>query len=139
MSTTTVERQRGAGGFATLLRWSPSSMRAKIGLFLVFCLLALATVAILFQVPYRHTIHVGAPGDAANVRGFFDPEGNGGFKYRWTTSQAFVRLPQGIFPGEADVVLSGNRPGSAPPHVTLGLAGRSNAPVQVQSGADFAT
>ena len=139
MSTTTVERQRGAGGFATLLRWSPSSMRAKIGLFLAFCLLALATVAILFQVPYRHTIHVGAPGDAANVRGFFDPEGNGGFKYRWTTSQAFVRLPQGIFPGEADVVLSGNRPGSAPPHVTLGLAGRSNAPVQVQSGADFAT
>jgi len=39
MSTTTVERQRGAGRFATLLRWSPSTMRAKIGLFLLLCLL----------------------------------------------------------------------------------------------------
>lgn len=139
MSTTTVERQRGTGGFATLRRWSPSTMRAKAGMFVLLCLLALATVAVLFQVPYRHTVHIGAPGDAVNVRGFYDPEGKGGFTYRWTTGQAFVRLPQGVFPGEADVVLSGNRPGSAPPRVGLGVAGQTNAPVHVQSGTDFAT
>jgi len=138
MSTTTVERQRGAGQFATLRCWSPSTMRAKAGLFLLLCLLALATVALLFQVPYRHTVHVGAPGDAGHVRGFYDPEGKGGFTYRWTTSQAFVRLPQGVFPGEADVVLSGNRPGSAPPRVGLGLASQVNTSVHVQSGSDFA-
>ena len=73
MSTTTVERQRGAGRFAALLRWSPSTMRAKTAIFLLLCLLALATVAMLFQVPSRHTVHVGAPGEAAHVRGFFDP------------------------------------------------------------------
>ncbi len=139
MSTTTVERQRGAGRFAALLRWSPSTMRAKTAIFLLLCLLALATVAMLFQVPYRHTVHVGAPGEAAHVRGFFDPEGNGGFTYRWTTGTAFVRLPQGVFPGEAEVVLSGNRPGSVPPRVSLGLASQNGASVQVQSGTDFTT
>ncbi|MDQ2787305.1 MAG: hypothetical protein M3Y58_20135, partial [Chloroflexota bacterium] len=139
MSTTTVERQRSAGRCTTLRCWSPSTMRAKIGTFLLLCLLALASVAVLFQVPYHHTVSVGAPGDAANVRGFYDPEGTGGFTYRWTTGQAFVRLPQGIFPGEADVVLSGNRPGSAPPRVGLGLSGQAGVPEHVQSGSDFAT
>ncbi len=114
-------------------------MRAKTGAFVLLCLLALATVAVLFQVPYRHTVHVGAPGEAATVRGFYDPEGKGGFTYRWTTGRAFVRLPQGVFPGEADVVLSGSRPGSAPPRVGIGLSGRTNASTQVRSGADFAT
>ncbi|GEM_PF-912508 len=139
MSTTTVEWQRGAGRFATLLRWSPSTMRAKTGVFLSLCLLALATVTALFQAPYHHTIHVGAPGDAANVRGFYDPEGKGGFTYRWTAGEAFVRLPQGVFPGEADVVLSGNRPGSAPPQVGLGLSGHADSSVQIRSGTDFTT
>ncbi|MHB8646435.1 MAG: hypothetical protein ACYDAR_11670 [Thermomicrobiales bacterium] len=139
MSTTTVERQRGAGRFASRLRWSPSTMRAKTGVFLLLSLLALATVAVLFQVPYHHTVHVGAPGDAAHVRGFYDPEGKGTFTYRWTTGEAFVRLPQGVFPGEADIVLSGNRPGSAPPRVDLGLSSRAGSSVIRQSGTDFAT
>ncbi|MCA1725889.1 MAG: hypothetical protein LC748_16895, partial [Thermomicrobia bacterium] len=81
MSTTTVERQRGTGRFATLRRWSPSTTKAKAGTSLLLCLLALATVAMLFQVPYRHTISIGAPDSAATVRGFFDPEGKGGFTY----------------------------------------------------------
>jgi len=138
MSTITVERQRGAGRVATLLRWSPSTTRAKTGVLLLLCLLALATVAVLFQVPYHHTVSVGAPGDAASVRGFYDPEGKGSFTYRWTTGQAFVRLPQGVFPGEADVVLSGNRPGSAPPRVTLGLSGQARPLSVTQSGTGFA-
>src|SRR5947209_4971607 len=117
MTTTTIERQAAAGRWAAALRWSPATTRAKIGTFLLLCALALATVLALFQVPYRHTIDVGSPGDARRVRGVFNAEGTGGFTYRWTEERALVQLPIGVFPGEADVVLSGNRPGSPPPQV----------------------
>lgn len=137
MTTTTVERQAVAGRLAAALRWSPNTTRAKVWTFVSLCALALATVLTLFQVPYRHTIDVGSPTDARRLRGVFDAEGSGGFTYRWTEEQALIQLPIGVFPGEADVVLSGNRPGSQPPNVAFGLSGRDTPLRNVRSTMSF--
>lgn len=139
MITTTIERPAAAGGPAAPLGWSPRGPRAKALVFVLLCALALLTVLVLFQLPYRHTVWVGCAGDAQRVRGFYDAEGKGDFTYRWTGARALVQLPQGVFPGEADVVLSGNRPGSAPPGVALGLSGRPDPIVQTESTTEFAT
>lgn len=139
MTTTTVERRAAAGRWAAALRWSPDTTRARVCTFFLLCALALATVLTLFQVPYRHTIDVGSPSDARRLRGVFDAEGTGGFTYRWTEERALVQLPIGVFPGEADVVLSGNRPGSRPPQVVFGLFGRADPLMTARSTADFAT
>ncbi len=139
MTTTTIERQPTAERLTTALRWSPNSLRAKTLTFIAICLLALLSALMLFQVPYRHTVYVGAPQDAQQVRGFYDAEGKGAFTYRWTEAHALIRLPQGVFPGEADIVLSGNRPGSAPPGVTLGLLGEAGTLAHIQSTGDFVT
>ncbi len=137
MITTAMERRPRTGALAAGLQWSPSSVRARVGTFAALCALALLTVVILFQVPYRHTIHIGNAGEERMVRSFHDPEGTGTFTYRWTTDRARVRLPQGVFSGEADVVLSGNRPGSKPPGVTLGLLVGGGPITHVQSTTDF--
>ncbi len=138
MTTTNIDPPRVAGGLAALLRWSPDTIRAKTVVFLSVCMLALLSALVLFQVPYRHTVYVGSPNDAEIVRGFYDAEGKGNFTYRWSEGRALVRLPLGIFPGEAEVALSGNRPGSKPPSVTLGLPDRADPLAHIQSTSDFA-
>jgi len=139
MTTTTIARPRAAGKLTAALSWAPTDIRAKVSAFALLCVLALLTLLILYQVPYRQTVLVGGPNDGQRVRGFFDAEGKGNFTYRWTEASAAVRLPQGVFPGEADVVLSGNRPGSTPPRVTLGLDGQPAPIAVVQSTTDFVT
>jgi arabinofuranosyltransferase len=137
MATTTIARPRAAGKLTAVLTWSPTDLRAKLSTFALLCVLALLTLLVLYQVPYRHTVLVGGPNAEDRVRGFFDSEGTGAFTYRWTEANALVQLPQGVFPGEADIVLSGNRPGSKPPTVALGFDGQS-APIRiVQSTTDF--
>ncbi len=74
---------------------------------------------LIYQVPYHHTVAVGSPEATRLIGGFHDAEGGGDFTYRWTTANASVRLPQGVFPGEATLVLSGDRPGSTPPDVSF--------------------
>jgi arabinofuranosyltransferase len=139
MTTTTIERPRTAGKLTAALSWTPTDLRTKVSAFALLCVLALLTLIVLYQVPYRHTVLVGGPHDAQRVRGFFDAEGTGDFLYRWTEASALVRLPQGVFPGEADIVLSGNRPGSTPPRVALGLGGQPAPITVVQSTTDFVT
>jgi arabinofuranosyltransferase len=136
--TLTRERRAARGRIAAVAAWRPGSGRAKALTFLALCALALVTLAVVWQVPYRFTINVGDRSDAHYVRGVFDPEGKGGFTYRWTEDTALIRLPQGVFPGEADVVLSGNRPGAKPPQVTFGFEGDSAPLTKAQSTTDFA-
>src|SRR5690349_14734640 len=77
MSAATMKRPRGmAGRVAAALRWTPCGARARTLTFIGLCALALATLIALYQVPYRHTVLIGAR-DAAAVRGFYDPEGKG--------------------------------------------------------------
>src|SRR3954449_11510969 len=104
MTTTTIERPATTAGVGAALGWTPTNFRARAITFLAICALAILTVAILFQVPYRQTIRVGGANDDQHLRGFFDAEGKGVFPYRWTEANALVRLPQGVFPGEADIV-----------------------------------
>jgi arabinofuranosyltransferase len=137
MATTTITRPRAAGRLTAILTWAPTGLRAKLSAFALLCVLALLTLIVLYQVPYRHTVLVGGSNDGQRMRGFFDAEGAGGFTYRWTEANALIQLPQGVFPGEADIVLSGNRPGSKPPRVTLGLDGQPTPITVVQSTADF--
>jgi len=139
MTTTTIAWQQTAGRLAAARRWSPDTPRAKAVTFFGVCALALLAALVLFQVPYRHTVYVGGSNDAERVRGFYDAEGKGGFTYRWTEARALVRLPQGVFPGEADVVLSGSRPGSKPPGVTFGLSDEAGPLARIQSTSDFVT
>ncbi len=137
MTTTTVERPRTAGKLTAALSWTPAGIRGRVAVFALLCVLALLTLVVLFQVPYRHTVRVGSIETGQELRGFFDAEGKGNFTYRWTEASALIRLPQGVFPGEADIVLSGNRPGSKPPRVSLGLYGQSPPIRVVQSTTDF--
>src|SRR5215472_899010 len=136
--TLTRERQIVRGRAATALGWRPEGVRAKVCTFLILCALALGTLGVVWQIPYRFTLNVGDRSDTRYVRGVFDPEGKGDFTYRWTEALALIRLPQGVFPGEADVVLSGNRPGSKPPQVTFGFEGNATPLMQAQSTTDFA-
>ncbi len=139
MTTTNIDPPLVAGRLAAALRWSPDTIRAKTGTFLGVCMFALLSALLLFQVPYRHTVYVGSSNDDQSVRGFYDAEGKGNFTYRWSEGRALVRLPLGIFPGEADIVLSGNRPGSKPPGVTLGLPDKADPLARIQSTGDFVT
>jgi arabinofuranosyltransferase len=141
MIAATQERQWSAGDIAAALRWSPDSARARAFMLLALCIFAVSAVIVLFQVPYRHTVRIGEVSASGQpiVRGFYDPEGKGGFTYRWTTDHAIVLLPQGVFPGEVDVVLSGDRPGSKPPRVAFAIELVGEAPLaDMQSTADFA-
>ncbi|MDQ6603418.1 MAG: hypothetical protein M3Z19_11905, partial [Chloroflexota bacterium] len=139
MTTTNIDPPLVAGRLAAALRWSPDTIRAKTVAFLGVCMFALLSALVLFQVPYRHTVYVGSPNDDQSVRGFYDAEGKGNFTYRWSEGRALVRLPLGVFPGEADIVLSGNRPGSKPPGVTLGLPDKADPLAHIQSTGDFVT
>src|SRR4051794_18443004 len=105
MIATTAESYRSTAGVVGLLRWSPRTVRAKSGVFLLLCVLALVTLFVAFQIPYRHTVDIGSAADARRVSGFFDPEGRADFTYRWSQGRALVQLPLGVFPGEVDVVL----------------------------------
>jgi arabinofuranosyltransferase len=136
--TLTQERHTVRGRVATALGWRPASGRAKGLTFLALCALALASLVVIWQIPYHFTINVGDPSDTRYVRGVYDPEGKGAFTYRWTEDLALIRLPQGVFPGEADVVLSGNRPGAKPPQVTFGFEGDATSLTRAQSTTDFA-
>ena len=139
MTTTNIDPPLVAGRLAAALRWSPDTIRAKTVTFLGVCMFALLSALVLFQVPYRHTVYVGSPNDDQSVRGFYDAEGKGNFTYRWSEGRALVRLPLGVFPGEADIVLSGNRPGSKPPGVALGLPDKADPLAHIQSTGDFVT
>lgn len=137
MIDATTGRRGRAGSIQRLCRWSPRTGHDRSLIFVALCTVAVATVLVLFQVPYRHTIRVGNATGAVGT-GFYDPEGKGDFTYRWTTQQATVLLPQGVFPGEADVVLSGNRPGSVPPRVAIALENQPNrVGTEIRSTADF--
>lgn len=132
-----TESRPAARGRAAMLGWTPEGGRAKAVTFLALCVLALASLVAVYQVPYRFTINVGERSDTRYVVSFYDPEGTGGFTYRWSERNASVRLPQGVFPGEADIVLSGNRPGAPPPQVTVRLDGQPAPLAQIASTTDF--
>ena len=128
----------GSGARHDGARVAAGKPRAKGTTFLALCALAFATLVVIWQVPYRFTINVGDRSDTRYVRGVYDPEGKGDFTYRWTEDLALIRLPQGVFPGEADVVLSGNRPGAKPPQVAFGFEGDATPLTRAQSTTDFA-
>ena len=85
----------------------PARFAARALAFVLLVLAAIATLGAAFQVPYHTTIAVGDASAERLISGFHAAEGTGDFTYRWTMDRASVRLPLGVFPGEADVVLSG--------------------------------
>jgi len=113
------------------VRLIPARFVTRVLAFVLLMLAALATLGAAFQVPYHTTIAVGDASAERLISGFHQAEGTGDFTYRWTKDRASVRLPLGVFPGEVDVVLSGDRPGSVPPAVILTVNG--SLPVQVAS------
>ncbi len=127
-------RQARQAWWAT--RAVPTSVTGRLIAFALLLLAAVGTLAGAFQVPYRATVEVGEPAQERRVSGFHAAEGAGEFTYRWTTDRAAVRLPLGVFPGEAVVVLSGDRPGNDPPAATLAV--EDAPPVPVQTDRTFA-
>ena len=131
---------RGTGGKRMAVRAAmhvaPEGLTARAVMLALLVLAALVTLVAAFQVPYHTTIAVGDAGMERRVAGFHDAEGAEAFTYRWTTDHATIRLPLGVYPGEADVVLSGDRPGSAPPAATLAV--NDTPPVKITSTRAFA-
>jgi len=130
---------RGSGGKRLTARAAlyvtPRGLVARAVMLALLVLSALVTLVVAFQVPYHTTIAVGDTGAERRVTGFHNGEGTGAFTYRWTTDRATVRLPLGVYPGEADIVLSGDRPGGVPPAVTLAVD--QARPAQVVSTRTF--
>lgn len=136
IGSTATRQAKQPNRLAVALQWTPRSSRARAWAFVALCLIALASLVAIYQIPYHRTLEVGSPGAEGRVRGFHDAERDGDFTYRWTTARAVVRLPQGVFPGAVAVVLSGKRPGSPPPTVTLSVGSQT---ASVQSGDGFTT
>ncbi len=121
-----------------------SALRTLL-LFLAMVFLGALLIMLLYQLPARHMVNIGAY-DAAYVQGFFDPEtddfanapaylaGSDG-SVRWSRDRSFLLFPQSGLPAHITLRLRGWRDTAPPPHVTLLLNGQTVCASFQTSGA----
>lgn len=126
----TAKRRMSAGPLAVAYRLAQRRGLVALAVFL----LAVALMLLLYQIPARHVVDIGAY-DAAYVQGFYDPQsaaptasappylaGSDG-SARWSRATSYLLFPQAGLPGTVTLRLRGWRANGSAPTVEVLLNG----------------